>query len=348
MRGQWTLPGSEISGTNAHRAALHFFSNSGVDCIQSQADEFWTVENGMNFRPPSKPVWQRKVGWMADELFFDEPAKYERDDDGFRREIVGPWVKDKHLRLRRYVDISRAVRRKFIGAGKAGATYLDLFSGPGRVRFRDEASGTDGSPLIACEQASETGTAFSQVFVADLDDQNCAAVHSRLKRKGTPVQIEIGPAVETVDRVVSKLHPEGLHFAFLDPYRLADLDFEIIRKLAACRRMDILMHVSIQDLQRNLRRYIQEPNSSLDAFAPGWRETVDVNRQDHLVRAKLMEYWRSLLGRLGMNTAEVAELVVGSKNQRLYWLAFAARHDLALDFWEKIRGLDTGAQLKLL
>src|SRR5262249_44743732 len=143
---------------------------------------------------------------------------------------------------------------------KAGASYVDLFSGPGRVRFRDEASGTSGSPLIAWDQASKTATRFTQVFVSDLDAQNCAAVHARLNRDGAPVQVEIGPAVEAVDRVIAKLHPEGLHFAFLDPYRLGDLNFEIVRKLAKFKRMDLLMHVSVQDLQRNLRRYVHEPN----------------------------------------------------------------------------------------
>jgi hypothetical protein len=108
------------------------------------------------------------------------------------------------------------------------------------------------------------------------------------------------------------------------------------------------MHVSIQDLRRNLRRYIQERNSPIDTFAPGWRDTIDVNRQDHLVRGKLLEYWRSLLKGLGMSTAEVAVPVFGSKMQRLYWLAFVARHELALGFWEKIRSLDTRKQLKLL
>jgi hypothetical protein len=53
---------------------------------------------------------------------------------------------------------------------------------------------------------------------------------------------------------------------------------------------------------------------------------------------------RGLLQSVGIKTTEVAESVVAEKNQPLYWLAFAARHDRALDFWEKIRELEPGGQ----
>jgi three-Cys-motif partner protein len=82
-----------------------------------------------------------------------DPDKYEPDEDGLPRELVGAWAKDKYLRLSKYVDISRSVRRGFIGAGKGGATYIELFSGPGRIRIRDTSEVTHGSPLVAWAEA---------------------------------------------------------------------------------------------------------------------------------------------------------------------------------------------------
>jgi hypothetical protein len=38
---------------------------------------------------------------------------------------------------------------------------------------------------------------------------------------------------------------------------------------------------------------------------------------------------------------------VAENNQPLYWLAFAAHHDRALDFWEKIRDLEPERQTSL-
>jgi hypothetical protein len=46
--------------------------------------------------------------------------------------------------------------------------------------------------------------------------------------------------------------------------------------------------------------------------------------------------------------ALVAELVTGSRKQPLYWLAFAARHSKALEFWEKIRYLEPNPQQELM
>jgi three-Cys-motif partner protein len=273
---------------------------------------------------------------------------YELDEDGYLREKVGPWVQDKHIRLAKYVGISRSVRAKFIGRGKAGATFIDLYSGPGRVRIRDEAQAIDGSAIVAWRAAVDNSVPFTHVHVADADVRLLAAVESRLSAVRAPVSAEAGPATQTVDRVISKLDPYALHFAFLDPYNLGDLPFDVIRKLAGLKRMDILVHVSIQDLQRNLNRYIQNQNSPLDKFAPGWREHVDVSRAPKLVRAKFLEYWRGLLKAQSMATTETAELVVGTKNQRLYLLAFAARHERALEFWDKIRNVDGNQQPLLL
>jgi hypothetical protein len=106
--------------------------------------------------------------------------------------------------------------------------------------------------------------------------------------------------------------------------------------------------VSALDLNRNLRDYIEIHPSPLDFFAPGWRDKVDVSRPDKMVRAKIREHWRDLLKQEGMNTTEAHELVEGEQRQPLYWLAFAARHDLALQFWEKIRRIRPAQQLQLI
>ncbi len=75
---------------------------------------------------------------------------------------------------------------------------------------------------------------------------------------------------------------------------------------------------------------------------------LDVSRAPKLVRAKILEYWRSLLKAETMTTTESAVLIVGGKKQRLYLLAFAARHERALDFWEKVRNVDGDQQPLLL
>lgn len=276
-----------------------------------------------------------------------DPERYEPDDDGYPREIVGAWSKDKYARLAKYIDISRSVRRGFIAAGKAGASYIELFSGPGRVRIRETQEVTHGSPLVAWTEATNSGTGFTEVHIADTDSRLLDGTVARLRKLSAPVSPETGTADQTIDRIIGKLNPYALHVAFLDPYNLGALPFAVIKKLAGLKRMDILIHISLQDLNRNLLRYLAADSSPLDDFAPNWRSHVEGERSIEYVRGKLFEYWRSLLRTIDMSTAEAAEMVVGSNKQPLYWLAFAARHERALEFWEKIRHIQPNPQVRM-
>ncbi|MGQ0751610.1 MAG: three-Cys-motif partner protein TcmP, partial [Betaproteobacteria bacterium] len=44
----------------------------------------------------------------------------------------GEWSEDKHELLRQYIDCSHAARRRWLN-GTNGATYIELFCGPGRL-----------------------------------------------------------------------------------------------------------------------------------------------------------------------------------------------------------------------
>jgi three-Cys-motif partner protein len=308
------------------RQAVFLTAGNGTDCL--------SVTFG-------SPTLGKRLRMAKKNALGLDPKNYELDEDGLPRELVGAWVREKHERLRRYVDISRAVRRKFIGRNKAGATYIDLFCGPGRVRVEGTGEVMAGSPLIVWEESVARKTQFSAVHISDANATLSDAASSRLKAIGAPVSANTGLAEQIVERVIPQLNPYALHFAFLDPYSLSALPFFVIQRLATLERMDILIHVSSQDLNRNLMRYARQANSPLDRFAPGWKEAVgDLARSEVLIRGKILEHWRTLLKGIGMETAEAAELVAGSKNQPLYWLAFVARHRTALEFWERIREID--------
>ena len=90
-------------------------------------------------------------------------------DDGLPAEEVGVWVLEKHTSLKRYLDISRAARQKFLGEGNAGATYVDLFCGTGRARIRETGAWIDGSAVSAWKIARGGRAPFSEILVADVD-----------------------------------------------------------------------------------------------------------------------------------------------------------------------------------
>jgi three-Cys-motif partner protein len=271
------------------------------------------------------------------------PASEPTDPvDGLLVDEVGPWAREKHLRLSRYIDVARGARAKYVPPrGAGGASYIELFSGPGRSRIEGTSEYIDGSPLVAYRAALASGVRFSEIYLNDLQTAKADALRVRIKAAGGAAIVHNGPANVIVDRVVNAINPSGLHFAFLDPYNLEYLSFDIVEKLSRFRHMDMLVHVSVQDLQRNLDRY-SVPGGVLDKFAPGWRKKVDPNQAIAPFRAALLEYWLSEIRKLGTMPAQGMQLIVGSKNQRLYWLMFVAAHELAQKLWEAVR--DPGGQ----
>lgn len=254
-------------------------------------------------------------------------------DDGLPVEEVGVWAKEKHEYLCRYIDISRSARAKYLGPRKAGATYIDLFCGPGRCKVRDSDEWIDGGVVAAWKKSQEGGSPFSQIYICDLDIQRREAAAIRLRKLGAPV-IEIdGAAVDVVKQVIVQLNAYGLHFAFLDPFDLAALNFDIIVALSALKRIDMLVHISQMDLQRNVVTYATTDNSPFDTFAPGWREKVSIAQGQQNLRQQIFKYWRDSVAELGVWPSTDMRLLTGSNNQPLYWLLMAAKHPLPHKFW---------------
>jgi three-Cys-motif partner protein len=269
------------------------------------------------------------------------------DVDGLPLDEVGPWAEEKHERLRKYVDICRAVRRKFIRR-RNPATYTDLYCGSGRAIIRDTDEVIDGSPLVAFKSARDGGVPFSEFYIADTDEEKCRAAEKRLISAGGLPIVEVGEAAETARRIAKRLNPHGLHFAFLDPCNLEDLPFSVIETLAQFKHMDMLIHVSAQDLQRNLHSYTRPSDVRFERFMPGWRKAVDLKQSQRAIRAAPLAYWASKIDALGLPPSEHAELVTGpTKNQRLYWLVLVSREKLAQEFWDKIRNVSGQGELPL-
>ena len=201
--------------------------------------------------------------------------------------------------MQAYIKIASATRAKYVPppAWRAGASYIELFSGPGRSLIRGTKRIIDGSPLVAYNAARLSGAPFTEIHLNDFDATKSAAVEQRIRALGGAPVCYSDTADVAVDKIVAAVNPKGLHFAFLDPYNLEGLSFDIIRKLSKLK-VDMLIHVSVQDLQRNLDDY-SRPGDVLDTFAPGWSNHVDPNQAINSFRAALMEYWLAEIGKLG-------------------------------------------------
>lgn len=253
--------------------------------------------------------------------------------DGLPCGEVGAWARKKHEYLRRYIEISSAARKMFIGQHNAGATFTDLFCNAGRSQIKDTTTIIDGSPLVAWKASQEKQSPFSTVFVADVDDAMREACCTRLNRLGANCQAIPGDAVQAAAALAKRVDHYGLHLAFIDPYSLGALDFRIFQALRNLKRLDLIVHVSAMDLQRNLPLNLKGESDQFDRWAPGWRDAVKSVSDQLEMRARIVEHWKKLIAGLGVWPSTEMRLVKGDQGQRLYWLMLAAKHDLPRKFW---------------
>jgi three-Cys-motif partner protein len=215
---------------------------------------------------------------------------------------VGEWAEEKLTLLRRYIEISAQARAKYVH--KTEATYIDLYCGPGLSRVRGSAQIRLGSPLVAWEAAHRSRVQFNRYFVADVDPAYSLAAQARLEKRGATALSKIGKAEKTASEIVAEVDHGGLHFALLDPFNLGDLPFAVIETLAKLRRIDLMIHLSTGDLQRNFREiYMQRGNQTLRRFAPGWRPDLLGDLPERQMRDSLVQHWFTLVQGLGFGPA---------------------------------------------
>ncbi len=254
-------------------------------------------------------------------------------DDGLPANEVGVWAKEKHDYLCRYVDICRKTREKYLGRRRGGAAYFDLFCATGRARIKDTEEWIEGSAVAVWKASIAGGAPFSALYVSDIDGESLNACVTRLRALGAPVTPIHARAADAVLQMVQLVNHYGLHFAFVDPYNLGALDFAIIKRLAQLKRIDMMIHLSIMDLQRNFGAYLKADESGLDTFAPGWRDAVDAAGSQSVVRQRVIQYWRDQVASLSVWASTEQRLISGERNQPLYYLLLAAGHELAHKFW---------------
>lgn len=267
--------------------------------------------------------------------------RYSLDSDGLLVEDVGRWANDKLKIVTDYVHASGGARKSYLGTG---AAYIDVFCGPGRSKIRETGEFIDGSPVAAFKKGQLSPGPFTSIYISDADDKLLTTCEKRLRKLNARVHAIKGPASTAIPTIVRQLNPLGLHFAFLDPHNLGTLSFDLFESLAKLKRIDVIVHVSLSDLQRNADRYTSEAHDQFDRFAPGWREHIRVDMNQERLRAEILKHWSKKVLALGLPQAKHCELIRGTNNQRLYWLIFLARHSLAHSLWSKISSIGKAPQ----
>lgn len=260
--------------------------------------------------------------------------RYALDEQGLLVEKVGPWARRKIELVTDYVYASGGARSHW-----PDSAYVDVFCGPGRSLIRDTTQFIDGSPVAVFKKANSSAKRFTSINISDANPELLRTAEMRLKTLDAPVHATPGPASSALPQIVKRLPQSGLHLAFLDPHNLGTLSFDLFEQLAMLKNIDIIVHVSLSDLQRNADRYTSAAHDQFDKFAPSWLDHVRTDMNQEALRVAIIKYWSDKVLKLGLPRAEHCQLFKGSQGQRLYWLILLARHPLAHELWARISSL---------
>jgi three-Cys-motif partner protein len=244
---------------------------------------------------------------------------------------VGSWVpNEKHMLLATYLHATRYAWKMF-----RHRILIDPFCGPGRIQVKGENETRDGGAMVAWRQSVQSEMPFTQVLVGDLDAARAEACKARLAAAGAPVESFVGSAVDTVKAMAARVPPRGaLCMAYIDPYNLQYLSFEIIKTLAKLK-VDFAVHFSSMDLARNVDA--EFTRARFDEAAPGWRDHINVTAMGKAAaRDAFFKYWCDKVRALGFNFSDAMPLITNDQQQGIYRLVFFARNPLPNRIWDDI------------
>lgn len=247
---------------------------------------------------------------------------------------VGPWVwQDKHRYLCEYLW---ATRGAWASAQWQHRVLLDPFCGPGRIRGKGEAGTRDGGVVAAWRESLAYGAPFTHVFVGDKDPLRVHACVARLRDLGAPVVGFEGAASETVPAMVAQVPQRALTLAYVDPYNLTLLSFDLFKELAALR-VDIAAHFSTMDLVRNVGLEFDPSRERFDSTAPGWRSDPAIQKSSRKnLPLQFLRYWQDMVKGLGYHSSHAMPLVHNEEGHAIYRLVFFSRGPWPLRIWGEI------------
>jgi three-Cys-motif partner protein len=289
----------------------------------------------------------QRGGAVADEGFL-----FEADD--LSLPTVGSWAQTKHAKVRYYSELfSKSMKNRW-----DCRVYLDLFAGAGKARVKATGKVIPGSPLLALS----VDDPFDKYVFCEQDESNISALRERVDRHFPSHQVEYfhGDSNEKVEEVLS-LFPQfsaahkGLTLCFVDPFKMAQLQFATLARIAEALYVDFLILIpTYMDIHRNESTYLKLGCPTLDLLLGGtdwrerWPDPDNASRDFGLFVADEFGKKMQEIGFLykGLGDLELVRMI-GDRNQPLYHLAFFSKHELGLRFWRETRR-NTNNQLSLL
>jgi three-Cys-motif partner protein len=229
--------------------------------------------------------------------------------------------------------------------------YVDLFSGSGRSNIENMSRIIPASPILALDIPHK----FNRYIFCDQDKENIQALSSRVAKDYPDINVTFieGDVNQNVDSILSQMirYSQGLRalsFCFVDPYKIKNLNFQTIKKLAE-RYIDYLILIpSFMDAHRNLAAYFDEGNSTVEEFTgmDNWRAEWKTREKKGI---KFGSFISDLFGQQMLKLkynysglSDMKQIRSHDKNLPLYHLAFFSRSQLGNRFWKEAQKYSDG------
>lgn len=259
------------------------------------------------------------------------------EDDGLYTPEIGLWGVEKYKLVSHYASMfARSMRGKW-----DCIVYLDLYSGAGRSRLRENRKIINAPPMLLLEQDCK----FSKYIFNDSLQENCLALQARIEKLYPDVDVAVfcEDTNQGIGKITSSMpRPHRgfrmLSFCFLDPFKMDNLKFSTVKFLSQ-RYMDFLVLIpSDMDANRNEDNYLRSENKTVEEFLgnPDWRGQWEAKRDSRTTFGQfIVEEFGQSMGKLGYRVPPIEKTaaIKNSKNRVIYRLALYSKSALGEKFW---------------
>lgn len=260
-------------------------------------------------------------------------------DDGFLTPPIKAHSLKKYQAIRYYLKIfSTSMKDKWVNR-----VYIDLYSGAGRSKVEELGIIVPGSPLLALGVEDR----FDKYIFCEKDPESCVALTERVSAICEPEKFKIitGDVNQNVEAILGEIPKFGkgsscLSFCLVDPYRISDIKFKTIKRLAELYVDFLVLIPSAYDGRRNQEIYLNPEDTSADDFFgdDNWREEWEKAKATKSKDFALfvLDYFCEKMKELRYlykGPGDSMRVQIEEKNVLLYHLMLFSRKKLGQRFW---------------
>ncbi len=268
------------------------------------------------------------------------PLDLSVQDDGLFTPEVGDWAEEKYRLLWCYADLFATSMKKTWDE----RCYIDLFAGSGYARIRGTSRVVQSSSFLALQVADP----FDCYIFCDSDPRCISSLETRVNRLKPAARCffkNCDVNTSSAD-IISDLPPHGrdrkvLSFCFIDPCKLKDIKFSLIRDLSS-RYVDFLIHIPAMDPIRSEFARLRKDSGVISDYlgTTSWRDARskgDPTIPFDIFVAGALNSQMKALGYIYGGISESVMIRSTERNLPLYRLAFYSRHALGEKFWKSAK-----------